>query len=127
MVNVSAKDLGTGKTQGIAVTASSGLSENEVTRLVEEAEEHEAEDAAVRDATERRNKLEGLVYSTERTLEEFAAEIDARDRVAVESALEKARRSLADESDSDLEESIKELGATTYGMTEKLYAALGED
>ena len=127
VVNVSAKDLGTGKTQGIAVTASSGLSENEVTRLVEEAEEHEAEDAAVRDATERRNKLEGLVYSTERTLEEFAAEIDARDRVAVESALEKARRSLADESDSDLEESIKELGATTYGMTEKLYAALGED
>ncbi len=75
VVNVSAQDLGTGQKQAIQVTASSGLSEDEVERLVEEAEQNTETDRQRRELIELRNKADGLVYSTERTLEEFAENV----------------------------------------------------
>jgi len=127
VVNVSAKDLGTGKSQSIEVTASSGLSDEEVERLVEEAESHAAEDTALRALTELRNKAEGLVYSTEKTLEEFADDIAAEDREAVQSALAAAREQAKGDDTASLETAIDELSAVTFRLTEKLYAALGAD
>jgi len=127
VAHVSAKDLGTGKSQGIVLTASSGLSEAEVQRLVEEARDHALEDSAVRGRTELCNKLEGLVYSTERTLEEFAGEVDAGDRGPVEDALACARTSLEVGDVAELEGRISDLSALTYALTEKIYAALGDD
>ena len=125
VVNVSAKDLGTGKSQGIQVTASSGLSKAEVSRLVHEAETHAAEDTALRELIDLRNKADGLVYSTQKTLEEFADDIDAGDRTAIQAALGVAREKSKGDDTTELRAAIDELSGLTFQMTEKLYAALG--
>ena len=80
VVDVSAKDLGTGKSQSVRATASSGMSEEDIERLVSDAEDHAQADRARRDLIELKNKGEALVYSTERTLEEFAENVDEADR-----------------------------------------------
>jgi molecular chaperone DnaK len=125
VANVGAKDIGTGKSQSIVVTASSGLSEEEVERLVHEAEGHAAEDSKLRELTQLRNKGDGLVYSTEKTLEEFADDVDQEDRKAIESSLETTRAKLAGDDLEAIRVAVDELSALTYKMTEKLYAALG--
>jgi molecular chaperone DnaK len=125
VVNVSAKDLGTGLSQGIEVTASSGLAQEDIDRLISEAEEHAADDRARREWIDRYNKAEGLVYSTERTLEEFAEHIEAADRSAVESALEKMRAAMKGNDAGALAQATDDLSGLAYQMTERLYAALG--
>jgi molecular chaperone DnaK len=125
VVNVSAKDLGTGKSQAIRVTASSGLDEKEIESLVQEAEQHSQEDHARRDMIELRNKADGLVYSTERTLEEFSDDVPEEDRKAIEEVLEKTRAAIDGEDADAIRALVDELSALTYKMTEQLYAELG--
>jgi molecular chaperone DnaK len=125
VVNVSAKDLGTGRSQSIEVTASSGLAQEDIDRLIAEAEEHASEDQTRRDWIDRFNKAEGLVYSTDKTLEEFAENIDDTDRSAVEAALEKVRAAMQGDDGQELAQATDELSGVTYQMTERLYAALG--
>jgi len=127
VVNVKAIDLGSGKQQEIRVTASSGLSESEVEKLVTEAEENTESDRQRRDLIEQRNRADGLVYSTERTLEEFAESIDAAERGPIESALEAVRDALKGEDCGVIRATVDELSALTYKMTEHLYAELGGD
>ncbi len=125
VVNVSAKDLGSGKSQAVRVTASGGLSEEDVASLVKEAEDHSVSDVERREKVELRNKAEGLVYSTERTLEEFAENVSDEDRKEIEAVIEKTR-SVAKGDDLDaLRAVVDELSALTYKMTEQLYAELG--
>jgi molecular chaperone DnaK len=125
VVNVSAKDLGTGRSQAIRVTASSGLSEKEVERLITEAEEHHSTDRDRRALVDLRNKADGLIYSTERTLKEFSDNVDAADREALDKAVEAARTAARGEDVDALRAAVDELSALTYNMTEKLYAELG--
>jgi len=125
VVSVSAKDLGTGRSQSIRVTASSGLSQEDVERLVSEAERFAEEDAARRDLTELRNKAEALVYSTEKTLEEFADTIEAGDRDAVAAVARRTREAAAGDDPQAIRSAVDELSTVSYQMTEKLYAALG--
>ena len=125
VVNVSAKDLGTGRSQSIRLTASSGLSKDEVARLVKEAEAHAAEDVAARELIDLRNKADGLIYSTQKTLEEFAEDISKEDRDAVQSALGVARERVKGDDTTALKAAIDELSGVTFQLTEKLYAALG--
>ena len=125
VVNVSAKDLGTGKSQSIAVTASSGLSEEDVERLISEADDSKEADVARRRLTDLRNRAEGFVYSTERTLEEFAENIDEEDRKNVKSALEKTREAMSGDAIDSIQAAVDELSGLTYQMTEQLYAVLG--
>jgi len=125
VVQVSAKDLGTGKSQAIQVTASSGLSEEEVDRLVQEAEEHSEADQERRDWIDVHNQADGLIYSTERTLEEYAEHVSPEDAEALKEALEKARRLLAAEDTEGLEAAVDELSGLSYQMTESLYEKLG--
>ncbi len=127
VANVSAKDLGTGKSQSILVTASSGLSEEDVERLVSEAENSKEADSARLKLTELRNKGDGLVYSTERTLEEFAENIEDADRKNVEAALDKTREAVKGDDIDALRAAVDELSGLTYQMTERLYAVLGGD
>ncbi len=127
VANVSAKDLGTGKSQSIVVTASSGLSEEDVERLVSEAENSKEADSARLKLTEFRNKGDGLVYSTERTLEEFAENIEDADRKNVEAALDKTREAVKGDDIDALRAAVDELSGLTYQMTERLYAVLGGD
>jgi molecular chaperone DnaK len=125
VVDVSAQDLGTGQKQAIRVTASSGLSENEVEKLVEEAAQNTESDRQRRDLIEQRNKADGLVYSTERMLEEFAESIQESGRKPIETALDAVREAIEGEDCGALRAAVDELSALTYKMTEHLYAELG--
>jgi molecular chaperone DnaK len=125
VVSVSAKDLGTGRSQSIEVTASSGLSEDEVDRLVGEAENHAIADQALRSLIDIQNKADGLMYSASKTLEEFADDVDASDKQSIGQQIEKTRALIGGEDQAALESAIDELSRLSYGLTEKLYSTLG--
>jgi molecular chaperone DnaK len=125
VVNVSATDLGTGKAQSIVISASSGLSEKQVQNLVKEAESHVADDTAMKEMIVLKNKADGLVYSTEKTLEEFASDIDKADLDGIQKALGATREVLGGDDLEALRLAVEDLSSLTYQMTEKLYAALG--
>ncbi|MCB9725805.1 MAG: molecular chaperone DnaK [Spirochaetaceae bacterium] len=127
VVNVSAKDLGTGRSQSIAVTASSGLTEEEVQRLVHEAEGHAIADQALRGLIELRNKADGLMYSAEKTLEEFAEDVEAADRDGISAQIARTRELVSGEDPGALEAAIQELSRLSYALTEKLYASFGSE
>jgi molecular chaperone DnaK len=125
VVNASAKDLGTGRSQAIRVTVSSGLSEEEVGRLVAEAEAHRETDSARRELVDLRNRADGLIYSTERTLEEFKDTVRAESRADLEASIAATRKAMEVEDAAALRVAVDELSGLTYKMTETLYAELG--
>jgi molecular chaperone DnaK len=127
VVNVSALDLGTGKSQAIEVSASGGLAEADVERLVTEAEGAKEDDQIRREFVELSNKADGLVYSTARTLEEFADQVSDEERAPIQAALEDAQAAMQTDDIEELRSAVDELSSLTYKMTENLYAALGED
>jgi molecular chaperone DnaK len=125
VVSVSAKDLGTGKVQQIRVSATGGLTQDEIEKLVGEAQEHASSDKERRGLIELMNKADGLVYSTERSLEEYAEHIGEAEREGLTAAIEKTRAALASRDPSELTLAVDELSALSYQMTEQLYAKLG--
>ncbi len=126
VVNVSAKDLGTSKRQEIRVTASSGLTEKEIKRLLEEAEKQKGDDAKRRELADLANRADGILYSTARTLQEFGQHVSAADRKDLEAAMEKTKAALEGDSFGALKDAVDELETLSYKMTESMYAALGE-
>jgi molecular chaperone DnaK len=129
IVHVSAKDLGTGKEQKIEVKVSSGLSEDQIERMIQDAQEHAAEDEAKRQSVKIRNEAEILVYSTEQTLQEHADKIDEDDRVGITASLETLKELLKDP-DADLEEVRKaseSLSAAVYRIAELMYNSTAGD
>jgi molecular chaperone DnaK len=125
VVSVSAKDLGTGKSQQIRVSASGGLTQEEIERLVGEAEQNASADKQRRDTVELMNKADGLIYATERTLEEYAEHVGEDERQGLVAAVEKARVALTSRDLHALGVAVDELSALSYQMTEQLYAKLG--
>ena len=101
IVHVSAKDLGTGKEQSIQVTASSGLSEEEIDQMVKDAEAHAEEDQKRKSLIEEKNKLDSLVYSTEKSLAEHGSSLSDDEKSNIESSLESSKKVL--EEGTDLE------------------------
>src|SRR5699024_2991984 len=87
IVHVSAKDLGTGKEQSIAITASSNMSEEEIKKAVDEAEQYAAEDKKKKDEVETINRADQLIYQTERTMKEMEGKLDAADKAKLEEEL----------------------------------------
>src|SRR5471030_378667 len=92
LVHVGAKDLGTGKEQSIRITASGGLSEDEIKRMQKEAEEHRAEDEKRKEVVNARNTLDGLIYTIEKTVKENSEKIEAGTKKQVEDAVIEARK-----------------------------------
>ncbi len=125
VVNVSAKDLGTGKKQEIGLSASSGLSEEQVDRLLAEANEHSEADKARAESAELTNNADGLIYSTRRTLAEFGDQLSDEERSALETALEATQSALDGGDGAELQRAVDELSAVSYKMTEKMYETLG--
>jgi molecular chaperone DnaK len=125
VASVSAKDLGTGRSQSIQVTASSGLSKEEVERLVEEAEGNAMADQALRSLIELRNKADGLTYSAMKTLEEFAEDVDASDKANLSDQIARTRELAQGQDPEALKQAVDELSRQSYSLTEKLYARLG--
>jgi molecular chaperone DnaK len=121
IVNVSAKDRATGRTQAITITASSGLAKEEVERLVREAQSHAEEDKDRRDEIEARNRADGLIYTTEKTLQESKDKLPEADAKAVTIALEAARKAVEEGGREPIEAAVKELTRVSHRMAEILY------
>jgi molecular chaperone DnaK len=120
IVHVSAKDLGTGKEQSIKITASSGLSKEEIDRAIKEAEMHADEDKKKRELIDARNTADSLVYQTEKSLKEMADKIDDETRNNIESAKERLKGVL----DTDNVEEIKRLSEELTNASHKLAEAM---
>jgi len=121
IVNVSAKDLATGKEQRITITASSGLSKEEVERMVKEAEAHAAEDKKKREEAEIRNKADTLIYTTKKTLKEHGDKVSSADKEKIESALKEAESALASEDIERIKKTSDELQQASYKLAEVMY------
>jgi molecular chaperone DnaK len=122
IVHVGAKDLGTGKEQSIQITASSGLSKDEVDRMVKEATVHAEEDRKKREVIDARNQLDGLVYQTERTLVEHGAALDPTTRGSIESALADAKKALESQDVAQIRSAADALARASHKLAEAMYA-----
>ena len=122
IVNVSAKDLGTGKEQHITITSSTNMSKEDIDKAVREAEQFAAEDAKRKEEVEVRNQADQMVYQTEKTLEELGDKVEASDKANVEAALNKAKEALKGTDTAAIKTATEELGKVFYPITEKLYA-----
>ena len=123
IVNVSAKDLGTGKEQAITITASTNLSKEEVDRMVRDAELQSAADKAKREEAEVRNNASSLIYSTEKSLKEVGDKLDASARGEVEQALGELKRVSENGTVAEIKPAIEALQQASYKMAELLYKA----
>ena len=121
IVNVSAKDLGTGKEQQITITASSGLSDGDIERMVQDAEEHGEDDKARRAVVESRNRLDGLVYSTEKAFGDHKESLDADQKGRLEEALSDAKKALEGEDGAAMDAAIAKLTEASHSLAEKMY------
>jgi molecular chaperone DnaK len=122
IVHVSAKDMGTSKEQSIKITASSGLNEEEIKQMVREAEQHAAEDHQRRAVAEAHNKLDNLIYTTEKTLKEYGSQLDDASRKGVEDALNDARGKLESKDVDELNRAADALSAASHKLAEAMYS-----
>ena len=127
IVNVGAKDLGTGKEQKVTITASSNLSKGDVERMVREAEAHGEEDRRKREEAEVRNQASSLIYSTEKALKEVGDKLDASARSDVESALSELKRVSENGTAQEIRSAVDRLQQASYKMSELLYKTAGAD
>ena len=127
IVNVSAKDTATGKEQSIKIEASSGVSEEEIERMVSDAESHGEEDRIKKETVEVRNRLDSLVYDVDKNLKENRDKIEEEDAKNIEDALEKGREAINGSDKDEMESAIEEISKASHKLAEVLYeAAQGE-
>jgi len=125
ILNVSAKDKATGKEQKIVIRASSGLSEDEIKRMVTDAEAHAAEDRKFRELVEARNKADGLAHSVEKSLKDLGDKVSAEDRAKAESAIADVRTALKGDDRDVIEKKAEALAQASAGIAQQAYAAAG--
>jgi molecular chaperone DnaK len=121
ILNVSAKDTATGKHQNITITASSGLSKDEIAKMVKEAEANAADDTRRKQEIEVRNQTDSLVYSTERTLSEHGSKLAEADRKAVDDALAEAKDALKSEDIDRMKRAQDALSKASHKLAEIMY------
>ncbi|MFA6189030.1 MAG: molecular chaperone DnaK [Sulfuricurvum sp.] len=123
ILTVSASDKGTGKSQEIKITGSSGLSEEEINKMVQDAENHKVEDAARKEIVDLRNQADALASQTEKSLAEMEDKIDATEKAAIESALEELKAVLkdTDATKDQIEAATKKLADVSHKMAEQMY------
>ncbi|GFO59611.1 chaperone protein DnaK [Geomonas silvestris] len=122
IVHVSAKDLGTGKEQSIRITASSGLSKEEVEKMVREAEAHAADDKKKRELIEAKNQGDNLVYSTEKSLGEFGDKIDASEKQKIEEGIAALKKTLEGTDAEEIKKASEALMQASHKLAEAVYA-----
>ena len=121
IVNVSAKDLGTGKEQHITITSSTNMSKEDVEKAVHEAEQYAAEDAKRKEEIDTRNQGDQMVYQTERTLEELGDKVDAAEKAEVESKLNELKETLKGSDTAAIKAETEALTQVFYKLSEKMY------
>lgn len=122
IVHVSAKDMGTGKEQSIQITASSGLTEEEIKKMVKDAEVHAAEDRKKKETIEARNQLDTLVYTTEKSLKDYGEKVDPDSRTQIEDAIARAKKAMEEDDVSAMRSAGDELGQAAHKLAETMYA-----
>ncbi len=123
IVHVSAKDLGTGKEQKIRIESSSGLSEDEIEKMVKDAEMNAEADKAVKEKAEAMNEADNLIYSTEKSLKDFGDKVGADDKAKIESALEALKEVIKTDDVEAIKARSEELKQASYKLAEEMYKA----
>ena len=126
ILNVSAKDKATGKEQSIRIEASSGLSEEEVEKMVDDAKKHEAEDKKKREEVDLRNQADQLIFQTEKNLEEFKDKLNDDDRKSLDDSVEKLKKAKESSNVDDIREAVDELNKNWNEVASKMYASAKE-
>ncbi len=121
IVNVSAKDMGTGKEQKITITSSSGLAKEEIDRMVTDADAHAEEDKKRRESIEVHNQLDTLIYNTEKTVNENKDKVSANDLEEIETALADGKKALASEDTSAMQEAMEKVTKASHKIAEVIY------
>jgi molecular chaperone DnaK len=119
--HVAAKDLGTGKEQSIKIESSSGLSDQEIDKMVKDADSHAAEDKKARDLVDARNKADATVYQVEKSLKEYGEKLSEDDKKKIQEAMEKATRAKDSEDPAEIEKAVEELLTASHKMAEEMY------
>ena len=128
ILHVSAKDLGTGKEQSIEITASSGLAEEEINRMVQDAESHASDDKKKRELIEARNQADGLAYTTERSLAEHGEKLDSATKKQIEDTLEELKKAVEGDDSEEIKKKSEALAQASHKLAEMMYAqAQNED
>ncbi len=127
ILHVGAKDLGTGKEQSIQITASSGLSDEEINRMVQEAESHAGEDQKKRELIEAKNQADGLAYTTEKSLAEHSEKIDSATKTQIEEALAALKTAMESDDPEDIKAKSEALAQASHKLAEMMYAQAQEE
>jgi len=126
ILNVSAKDKATGKEQNIVIKASSGLNDDEIDRMVKDAEAHAAEDKKFRETVEARNQAEALIHASEKSLEELGDKVQAEERGSIESAISDLKEAVKGDDKSTIEAKSKALGEASAILAQRVYQEQAE-
>jgi molecular chaperone DnaK len=125
IVHVSAKDLGTGKSQQIRITASSGLSEEEIQRMIKDAESNVSEDKQKKDLANLKNDAEGLIYTTEKSLEEYSSALKPEDLAEIKADLEALKVTVQSADLGQIKDALVRLEGSAYRIADAIYASQG--
>ena len=125
IVHVSAKDLGTGKSQQIRITASSGLSEAEIERMIKEAETNKGDDRRKKELADLKNNAEGLIYTTEKSIEEYASALRPDDLEEIKADLEVLKGALPSDDPAAIKDALVRLEGSAYRIADAIYAQQG--
>jgi len=121
IVHVSAKDLGTGKEQSIKITASSGMTEEEIQRMVKDAEAHAEEDKTKRELIDVRNQADSTIYMTEKSLKEYGDKVDSSVKTAIEGAISKTKTAMEGSDAQAIKSAVEELQQASHKLAEAMY------
>ena len=127
IVHVMAKDLGTGKEQSIKITASSGLSKEEIDKALKEAEAHAAEDKKKKEVAEAKNEADTLIYSVEKSVADYGAKLADAERAEIQKALDHAK-SVKDGTDVEaIKKAVADLAKASHKLAEEVYSKMGKE
>ena len=126
ILNVSAKDLATSKEQRITITASSGLTKDEVEKMIKEADVHSEEDKKRKELIELRNQLDSIIYATEKTLNEHKAKLPASDVKNIEDAIAEGKKALEKEDAAEIKKALDNISKVSHKMAEVMYQAASQ-
>jgi molecular chaperone DnaK len=122
-----AKDLGTGREQSIKITATSGMSKEEIDKAIKEAEAHAAEDKKKKEVAEARNEADTLVYSVEKSVADYGSKLTESERAEIQKALEQAK-AVKDGQDVDaIKKAVAELSKASHKLAEEVYSKMGKE
>ncbi|MGA0584711.1 MAG: Hsp70 family protein, partial [Castellaniella sp.] len=122
ILHVSAKDKGTGKENKITIKASSGLTEDEIERMVKDAEANAEEDHRIAELAQTRNQADGLVHATRKSLTEYGDKLEAAEKEAIESAIKALEEAIKGDDKADIDAKVEALSTASQKLGEKMYA-----